>query len=390
MASYTAGNLRQKIANLYHWGVSWGYAIVYGLPARKLKVIGVTGTDGKTTTCHLLYEMLKQAGISVALISTVGAFIKGEEIDTGFHVTTPDAKFLQPLLKKMVNRGVSYVILEVTSHGLDQNRLVGIGFYIGVITNVSHEHLDYHGTISKYRQAKAKLIQKAQFAVLNFADSSFDFFKSQTRGEVVAYAKTKTSFANPVLRGEYNKFNVAAAQAAADILKVDSKFQLAALKNFAGVPGRMEEVNLGQKFRAIVDFAHTPNALQNVLTELKSQLKKEKRLIVVFGCAGLRDHTKRPLMGQIAKKLADIVIVTAEDPRTESLDDIYAQITHNQSGFKREDDRQKAINLAVKSAKPGDIVVACGKGHERSMCFGHTEVPWSDRDALQAAISHLK
>ena len=158
------------------------------------------------------------------------------------------------------------------------------------------------------------------------------------------------------------------------------------VKNFAGVPGRMEEIKLGQPFRVIVDFAHTPNALEQVLTTLKAQKKPKAQLILVFGCAGLRDHAKRPMMGEIAKRLADAVIVTAEDPRTEKLDDIFNQITDGDDWFRREDDRQKAINLAVGMAGPGDIVVATGKGHEKSMCFGITEYPWSDREAFEKAI----
>ncbi len=337
-------------------------------------MIGVTGTDGKTTTCHLIYEMLKTAGFKVALISTVAAYIGEEEIDTGFHVTTPDARLLQPLLKKIADMRFTHVVLEVTSHGLDQNRLAGVRFEVGIITNITHEHLDYHQTFEKYKQTKMKLLQIA-------------------RRPIYKYEKTKIKINNPALPGEYNKYNIGAAEAVAKIFSVRYSVISEVVKNFAGVPGRMEEIKLGQKFRAVVDFAHTPNALNQILSELRNQVIKGNKLILVFGCAGLRDKSKRPMMGEIAKRLADVAIVTAEDPRTESLDEIYNDITLPSTAVGGEvfrvDDRQKAINLAVGMAKMGDIVVVTGKGHEKSMCFGNTEYPWSDKEAVIKALKNL-
>ncbi len=388
--------MMRGIKNLYHWLVSWGYALVNGLPANRLSVIGVTGTDGKTTTCHLIYEMLKAAGFKAALISTVAAYIGDEEIDTGFHVTTPDARLLQPLLRRIADRGMTHAVLEVTSHGLDQNRLAGVRFMVGIITNITHEHLDYHGTFEKYKEAKMKLLRMAKHPIIK-------------------YAKTRIKITNPALAGEYNRYNVGAAIAVAQMFKIQDSIINKVVQNFSGVPGRMEEIKLGQKFRAIVDFAHTPNALSQVLKELKTQkivrtASKNSKLILVFGCAGLRDKSKRPMMGEIARRLADVVIVTAEDPRTEKLDDIYQQIVpgitplnpplklrgrnpalpagrpKGEGDILREDDRQKAIELAVSLAQPGDTVVVMGKGHEKSMCFGTTEYPWSDQEALTAAI----
>lgn len=357
----------QFVKNIYHWIVGWGCVVGNGFAGRSLKIIGVTGTDGKTTTSHLIYEILQEAGFKVALVSTVAAYIGDEEIDTGFHVTSPEPWLLQPLLKKIEQKGFTHLVLEVTSHGLDQNRFVGVKFYVGVITNITHEHLDYHGTFEKYRAAKMKLLRMAKWPILD-------------------YAKTKLEVKNPVLAGEYNLYNIGAAEAVAKILDVRSQIVEDVIRDFKGVPGRMEEIKLGQPFRAIVDFAHTPNALEQVLKTLNAQRSAHKKLILVFGCAGLRDHTKRPMMGEIAKRLADAVIVTAEDPRTEKLDDIFNQITDGDGWFGREDDRQKAIQMAVNMAKPGDIVVATGKGHEKSMCFGKTEYPWSDREAFEKAI----
>lgn len=393
--------LLRKYKNIYHWVIGLGYVVRFGWPAQSLKIIAVTGTDGKTTTCHLVYEVLKKAGKKVALVSTVAAFIGEEEIDTGFHVTNPDARVLQKLLRKIVDMGFEYLVLEVTSHGIDQNRLVGVTPMIGVITNITHEHLDYHGDFEDYRATKARLVVGTKYAVLNSDDPSTDWIRSRCGGEVVEYGKLgiKTSGA---LVGDYNQYNLGAVAAVARILNVEYRIIEEVAKTFAGVSGRMEEINVGQKFRAVVDFAHTPNALENVLRELKSQKAKGKSdLILVFGCAGLRDHTKRPKMGKIAVTLADKVIVTAEDPRTESLDDIYSDITsglpatpsYDKRGrggdIFREDDRQKAIEMAVKMAKPGDIVVVTGKGHEKSMCFGAKEYPWSDREAVKKAIGTI-
>ncbi len=372
--------------NLRHLLESVWEVIKAGYPARKLVVIGVTGTDGKTTTSHLVYEMLKSAGIKVALVSTVAAYIGGEEIDTGFHVTTPDAKLLQPLIKKIVKAGMTHLVLEVTSHGLDQHRVLGCNFQIGVVTNITHEHLDYHKTFEKYRATKAKLIIGTKYAVLNVDDPNFAYLKDRSGGEVVTYSKTKIKINNSKLAGDYNLYNIAAAEAVAKIINIQASIIKKAVDNFPGVPGRLEEIKNNLGFRTIVDFAHTPNALEKVLTELRAQLPKGKKLILVFGAAGLRDHSKRSMMGEIATRLADKVIITAEDPRTESLDAIYADIAAKNS--LREDDRQKAISLAIKLAKKGDIVVATGKGHEKSMCFGTTEYPWSDREAIEKAIKN--
>lgn len=391
-----------KYKNMKHWIRSVWEVIKAGYPARKLIVIGVTGTDGKTTTCHLIYEMLKSAGIKVAMLSTVAGYIGGEEIDTGFHVTTPDATFLQPFIKRVVDAGMTHLVLEVTSHGLDQHRVMGCNIKIAVITNITHEHLDYHQNMANYRQAKAKIMSNVQCAILNRDDPSFEYFSSRVGRltKIVPFTKWPDSRRSLALAGDYNRYNIAAAAAVAKVLKAEKGVPLV-VRSFSGVPGRMEEIKLGQPFRVIVDFAHTPNALEQVL----SSLKNSKKLILVFGCAGLRDHSKRPMMGEIAVKYADKVIVTAEDPRTESLDEIYRNITSldfpplklrggteegDTGKVLRIDDRQTAINKAVTLARKGDIVVVTGKGHEKSMCFGTTEYPWSDQEAVKKAIKMLK
>ena len=357
-----------------------------------MTVIGVTGTDGKTTTTTLIYEMLKAAGLKVGMISTVVAKIGEETINMALHVTNPEAKVLQGILRKMADAGCTHVVLEVTSHGLDQNRTVGCNFQIGVLTNISHEHLDYHKGMQDYVAAKAKLFGNVKHAVLNEDDKWFAYFKSQiTRNKkqtIIQYSKSKTQKVSPALGGEYNQYNIGAAEAVCKALGMSDEAIEKTVKNFAGVPGRREEVDLGQKFRAIVDFAHTPNALEQLLMSLRENLGKGK-LILVFGCTGERDRDKRPIMGKAAEKWADKIVVTSDDVRGESQDKIYEQIVAGMENAKKvvkENDRDKAIEMAVKMAREGDVIVAAGMGHETTQLIGKTEVRRSDREAFEKAI----
>ena len=372
--------------------IFWTYRC--GYPAKKLFVIGVTGTDGKTTTCTLIYEILKAAGIKAGLLTTVSAVIGGEEIETGLHTTNPDPSLLQPILKKAVGQGATHMILEVTSHGLDQNRVWGCNFQIGVLTNITHEHLDYHGSFKKYREAKAKLMLTTQYSILNKDDSSYEWFKNRCKGKVIPYGGTRLKEISPALAGDYNKHNIAAAEAVCRILGIKQDVVARVIKEFRGVPGRREEVNLGQKFKVYVDFAHTPNALEAVLTQLKKELSKGKKLILVSGATGERDKEKRPMMGEIAARLADIMIITSDDTRSENQDEIAAQIfsgipktqLKDDKVFK-ENDRKKAIEMAIKMAKAGDIILLAGKGHEKTILLGKTEYPWSDAEVVRKLLS---
>lgn len=389
---FPSANLVGLYKNKKHLIESMWQILKNGYPARKLKVIGVTGTDGKTTTSHLIYEMLLASGKKVALISTLGAFIGDSKLNTGFHVTTPDAKFLQPLIKKIVDSNIEFLVLEATSHGLDQHRVIGCNFLVGVVTNISHEHLDYHKTMDKYKASKAKLLRGVKWTVLNGDDASYEYFKKiAQKSIVVTYRKGNIRPVSRALRGSYNQYNIAAAQAVVKLFGIKPKVVKKVVAEFPGVAGRFQEIDLGQNFQAIIDFAHTPNALKAVLEELKKGKEKSVKLIVVFGCAGLRDKTKRSIMGDIAVQLADKVIITAEDPRTENLEDIYKEIisglSHEQmKKVIRIDDRKKAIVLGVKNAKAKDILLIAGKGHEKSMCIGKIEHPWSDEKTLKNAI----
>lgn len=376
----------------YHLPLSFAALLFYGYPARKLIVIGVTGTDGKTTTSTLIYEILRESGKKVALLTTVGAKIGGKMLDTGLHVTTPDSWELQRLLKFIGDKGYEYLVLESTSHGLAQFRLTGSNFYIGVITNVTHEHFDYHGNWENYLKAKGKLIEKSKISILNGDDKSYGYLKKISKNKIVTYGLKKGDYTpqnfkfKSNLIGDYNVSNCLAAIAVAKSLGIDGETIKKAILGFKGVEGRMETV-YDKKFKVVVDFAHTPNALENALKTLRKITKS--RLIAVFGCAGLRDHTKRPLMGAAACKLADKVILTAEDPRTEDINDIFEQILkgcRQKNKVILEPDRGKAIDKAIEMAKNGDLIGTFGKGHEKSLCIGTVEYPWSDKSAVQRII----
>lgn len=397
--SFWVSFLRQIIPNqivnlFFHLPSAILAVLYYRYPARKLIVIGVTGTDGKTTTATLIYEILTKAGFKTALISTVSAKIGNLKLPTGLHVTSPNPWELQRLLRLIVNKGFQYVVIEATSHGLIQHRLLGCNFYIGVITNVTWEHLDYHKTWENYLQAKAKLFKSTKFSILNKDDISFKKLKKMAGGKIITYGLKQADYDlknfpfKTKLLGDFNLLNCLAAIAVAKVLKIKDEIIRKAIADFKGVTGRMEEIEMGQNFRVFIDFAHTPNGLENALETLRKL--SSKRLIAVFGCAGLRDKKKRPMMGEIACRLADFVVLTAEDPRTEDVNQIISQII---SGCKektevyKKPDRQEAINFAIcKLAKKGDVIGIFGKGHEQSMCFGKKEYPWSDHQAVKKAL----
>lgn len=405
-------------------------AAFYEFPARQLTVIGVTGTDGKTTTSNLIYQILMAAGLRAGIISTVNATIGQEVLDTGFHVTTPEAPDVQRYLARMVNAGLTHVVLEATSHGLAQQRVAACDFDIGVVTNITHEHLDYHGSYAAYRAAKANLFTglaetpakvhgNPRAAVLNRDDISYEYLAGVSRTRQITYSLQAPAdvwadqirfspaglnfvahgagFSTPIsssLVGAYNVSNILAALSAAVVaLGIPAQAASEGISSMPGVPGRMERIDLGQDFTAIVDFAHTPNALIRALETVRQMTSG--RVIAVFGSAGLRDRDKRRMMAEVSVQMADVTVLTAEDPRTEPLEDILAEMATGAEAkggvegetYFRIADRGEAIRWAVQQAKEGDLVVACGKGHEQSMCFGDVEYAWDDRTAMRAALS---
>ena len=388
----------RKLKNIYHLFQAVLANLWYGFPSRHLKVIGVTGTDGKTTTTHLIAHILKTTGKKVSFISSVYASIGGQEYGIGFHVTTPSPFALQKLLKQSVDNNDEYFVLETTSHALDQNRIWGIKYEVGVITNITHEHLDYHGTYEEYVRTKSKLLFNSKVAVLNADDESYKNIKYQISNIKNTDQKLKiltynlSRFKKYDYLTKFNQYNYAAAYTVCQQLGLLDEVILAAMKIFKLPKGRLDLV-YDKDFKVIIDFAHTPNAFENLLPEIRRQyLKKEGKLIHVFGSAGLRDFTKRPLMGEASDKFSDIIILTEEDYRTESLEKICQQIA---SGIKNKNyqiipDRQQAINQAIKAAKKNDVVVITGKGHENSLCRGKIEYPWDEYEAVRKAIKNIK
>jgi len=413
--------------------LTWIAGAFHDWPGRKLTVIGITGTDGKTTTTNLLYKILMTAGIKAGMISTVNAVIGDEVLDTGFHVTTPDAHDVQRYLAKMVDAGLTHVVLETTSHGWSQHRVDACEFDIGIVTNITHEHMNEHGNYENYRAAKARLFSSLEITldklqgnprlgVINYDDKkSFDFLNdyikvnklnygleegADIRAVDISYSPSGIHFTvqnkdfqvevTSRLVGAFNISNCLASLAAAVCgLDIDPEVAARGIASLEGIPGRMERIDMGQNFTAIVDFAHTPNALKVALEAAKTMTVG--RVICVFGSAGLRDKEKRRMMAEASAELADLTVLTAEDPRTESLEEILGEMaagarsrggTEGES-FWRIPDRGEAIRFALKLARPGDIVISCGKGHEQSMCFGQTEYLWDDRTAMRAALSEF-
>lgn len=359
----------------------------YDNPAKKMKIIGVTGTDGKTTTANMLYHILKKSGKRVGLISTVSAKIGEKQYNTGPHVTNPEPLALHKFLNQMAKKGCEYAVLEVTSHGLDQERVAGIDFEIAVLTNITHEHLDYHKTFSAYKKAKLKLFQNAKVAILNKNDKNSNWIKKNINSKVLFYGKNqlaKQEFLEP-----YNQQNASAAIAVARYLKIPKTKIAHALESFPGVEGRMQEVKNKRDIKIIIDFAHTPNGLKNVLNVLSKN--KKGRLIAVIACEGERDRQKRPMMAEISGRLADITILNAIDLRSEKakniISDMEKGIKKTKGQYFKIEDRAKAIAFALNQAQKGDTVVLCGKGHEKSMNLGgKKERPWSDEKVVKSFL----
>lgn len=413
--------------------LTWLAAAWEGFPSRQLVVIGVTGTDGKTTTCNLAFAVLKAAGLRVGLLSTIKAVIGDEEEPLELHVTTPEAPVVQRYLRRMVDAGLTHCILEVTSHSLAQHRVTAVDFDVAAVTNITHEHLDYHGGYEAYFAAKARLFdlvarrQEAEdnpskarvtpTVVLNCDDHSYEGLAAipvprtltyaihqpaDITATNITYTAHETRFTlhlppHPVtlsspLVGEFNTYNMLAAAAIATSLDIAPTVIQVGLEGVQAISGRMERIDRGQPFLTIVDFAHTPNALGKAIGAARGMT--DGRIITVFGSAGKRDVEKRRLMAEVSAREADLTILTAEDPRTESLDDILAFMAEgcrSQGGVEGENfwripDRGEAIYFALTLARPEDLVLVCGKGHEQSMCFGTIEYPWDDREATRAAL----
>ncbi len=382
-----------------------------------MKLIGVTGTNGKTTVCFMLRDILRAGGVQAGLLGTVVHDLGGEAVPSS--LTTPPAHRLHSLLVRAKRNGCSTVAMEVSSHALARERVRGLGFTCAVFTNLTQDHLDFHGDMRSYFDAKARLFEslgERATAVLNRDDSRYDELISRTRARVVGYSlrggadfsaarvKLSDSGTSFVLNarghrfdvkmralGAHNVENALAALAAGTAVGVPLDRAADALGAFRGAPGRLERVDAGQGFTVLVDYAHTEDALRRVLSSLRRLARG--RIVTVFGCGGDRDRTKRPRMARAAEELSDSVILTSDNPRTEDPLDI---IEGALAGFRRtrevriEPDRREAIREAVKLARDGDIVLVAGKGHEDCQILGAERVPFDDRAVAYEAVMELR
>ena len=392
---------------------------VLGDPARELELIGVTGTNGKTTTTYLIDAALRAAGHKVGLVGTVQYRI-GDRLADATR-TTPESSDLQAMFREMVDAGCSHAVLEVSSHSLALQRVAGCEFRVAVFTNLTRDHLDFHGDMETYFQAKRKLfsdlLRTDGRAVINADDDRAAELAAASRAPVwtfgverpadfqaeeVALGLEGTRFRvrSPLgthevtsgLVGRFNVQNLLAAFAAAAAAGVDAEAALRGLATVTGVPGRLERVTGAPGFTVVVDYAHTDDALKNLLETVREL--GPARVITVFGCGGDRDRTKRPLMGAVATRLSDVVIVTSDNPRSEPPEAILEEIQKGMNGGRRAErhaivDRREAIARALEMARPGDAVVIAGKGHETYQVLRDRTVPFDDRQVARDILSRL-
>ena len=361
-----------------------------GFPAKKLRVIGITGTNGKTTTCFMIWQMLNHAGFKTGIMTTVAWGVKKLEPELG-HMTTVDAFTLNHRIKTIADSGAEFLVLEVTSHALAEFRTLGIPFEIAVFTNLTHDHLDYHKTLASYRAAKGKLFKKAQFSILNADDPATTYYEKLTSNFSTYGIKNGENKAKNIklsvggvkyscgdlnietkIPGEFNVYNSLAAVLVGQKLGLSNQQIEAGIKSLDSVEGRMNIIDKGQPFTVIVDYAHAPDALEKVFNSIGEH---KGRVISVHGGAGRRDPSTRPIRGQILGQYSDIVIITEDDSRDEDPEKIAAGFikgaekagkTLGKDLFK-ELNREKAIKLALETAKSGDIVLILGKGHEKTI-----------------------
>ena len=394
----------------------------YDFPSRKLKLFGVTGTNGKTTVAFLLRSMLREAGIPTGLIGTIK--YSGQRFSSEATHTTPESPELQKLLHRLVREGSGSCAMEVSSQGLVQFRVASCTFHTALFTNLTHEHLDYHKTMEDYFQAKMMLFNNETCntlqAVSNFddpygrrliairaekglpsvsygfengADFRVESFHTTTRGSEIGISHEGNSIRiKTALVGNYNASNICAAYATAFINGLPEKAILTGIKNMSYVPGRMEEVDFGQPFKIIIDYAHTPDAFRQLLPTLR--LYTSKRIIHIFGCRGGKDKSKRPKMGQLAGELGDIVVLTSDNPKNEDPVRIAEQV---KSGLEASGnpnyhtvlDRAEAIAHAVSIAEPGDTIVITGKGNETYQLIGNKKYPFDEREIFLSAVQQV-
>jgi UDP-N-acetylmuramoyl-L-alanyl-D-glutamate--2,6-diaminopimelate ligase len=390
-----------KLANRY-----------YDFPSKKLKLVGITGTNGKTTTSYLIKSILEAANQKTGLIGTINYYI-GDQKMTASH-TTPESLDLQRLFSKMLRNGVSYVVMEVSSHALSLDRVLETDFDVAVFTNLSREHLDFHQDMESYKNAKGEFFRMLEddgkWAILNRDDPHWDYFYKQAkvpklnysmengkadvfpRNFEIGFDKTKIQLSTPSgevkinlkLLGKTNLYNALASTTCGLALGIDLDIIKKGLESVTSIPGRMEKIDWGQKFNILIDYAHTPYAFQKLLHTIREFTKG--KIWMVFGCGGDRDKGKRPEMGRVASDLADHVILTCDNPRTEDLDQINQEIYEGvvrKEKVKIIKEREKAVREALENAKEGDTVILAGKGHENYQIIGKKKSHFSEKEIVE-------
>lgn len=389
-------------------------AAFYGNPNRKIKTLGITGTNGKTTSSYLIEHFFLAQGKKTGVMGTVNYRYDGKEIPAS--ETTPGPLKVQRILSEMADTGCEYAVMEVSSHALDQDRVGGIDFEAALFTNVTQDHLDYHKTMEAYFECKSRLflgLSPEKTAIVNTDDPWGQKLLGRVKAKVITYGvngnadlraenikyalneshfdllykKNRMHVISPLV-GLHNVYNVLGSLGTILGLELSLEKSVQSLTRFTGVPGRLEAINAGQSFYLLIDYAHTPDGLENVLKSLKPYHRH--RLILIFGCGGERDKGKRPQMGRIASELSDFVYVTSDNPRSEDprviAEEVSAGFTKGFKNFSVVIDRRKAIRQALLSAREGDIVLLAGKGHETTQVIGSEALPFSDRDEAQRVL----
>jgi UDP-N-acetylmuramoyl-L-alanyl-D-glutamate--2,6-diaminopimelate ligase len=416
----------QKIKNIYHLAQAILANFFYGFPSRKIIVIGVTGTNGKTTVCQMVAKILEEAGAKVAMASTINFKLGEKEWVNTTKFTTLSSFTVQKFIKQSVDAGCKYLVLETSSHALDQNRVWGVKYKIAVITNVTREHLDYHGTMDEYRVAKHKLFCGAEVAVVNLEMERPKDYLSFNVKEKYGYSKyeidsSKLDCENIVsvtadniktsidgsqftvgsreykikLLGEFNIENALAAICVGMSENINPETMASALEKITVIPGRMDRVPNDRGLDIIVDYALTPDSLEKLYNLIQQINTKKARVISVFGSCGDRDRGKRPMMGKIVDKYADYIIITNEDPYNEDpqriIDEVASGVKNKEEGknFWKIMDRREAIKKALQLAGPGDMILVTGKGAEETMAIGKERIPWNDKKVILEELKKL-
>ncbi len=398
----------------------------YGLPSSKMKFIAVTGTNGKTTVTHILKKIFETALYRCGLIGTISCLSMDRQLFSDnfnplANMTTPDPEQLYYLLSQMVNDGVEYVFIEASSHALELDKLFPIHFSASVFTNLTPDHLDFHGDMDKYVAAKKKLFKMSDLAVVNMDSKYYNDIVKACVGRVVSCSeleKESDYFANNVvdcgingfsytmsssetiiklkshLPGSFNVMNTLQAAVCAFEMGISPIHIVEAISSVTGIDGRMEKIKLSSNiaFSVFIDYAHTPDALDNLLKSVREFCSSKQRLIVVFGCGGGRDKSKRPIMGEIATRLADFVVITSDNCRDESPNDIIEDILSGVSGrknYKIIADRRIAIEQTIRSAKPNDVIILAGKGHEQYEINQNGKVPFSEKNIVLNVVDNI-